>query len=263
MDLKKINYSVADGIATIEMNYIQNFNAIDEDMSNELNYCFEQAENDQEVKVVILKGQEKAFSAGGDIKYFYNAVQNDELDEIAGLVDIAFETPFRIRKLSKIVIAQVSGPAAGAGANLALSCDFVIAADNAQFTQAFINLGLVPDTGGTYLLAKDIGWHRALEMTATGRAVPAAELKDLGAVYDVVALEDLEDTVNKLAEKVLHGPTLAYAELKKQMFDAAFKEFEAFGKVESDTQKQALHTEDFKEGVFAFGERRKAEFKGK
>ena len=126
-------------------------------------------EIDPQVKVVVLKGMPKAFSAGGDIGYFYNIIQQGGEVNMDSLFDKVGNVTNGLKKMSKLVIAQVSGAAAGAGVSLAFSADFVVCSDNAKFIMAFVNLGLVPDTGGTYLLVKSLGAQRAMELCATGR----------------------------------------------------------------------------------------------
>ena len=182
----------------------------------------------------------------------------DDLIEKAGLVSL------NIKKMSKMVITSVNGAAAGAGANLALSGDFVVAADNAKFIQAFINLGLVPDTGGTFLLSKTIGPARAMELCATGRPLGAEEAKAWGLVYQVCPKEELEEQTMKLAKKLTAGPLIAYGALKKQFFEANYADYSRYlAEGEVPTQRTCISSEDFKEGVCAFIEKRKADFQGK
>lgn len=263
MELKKNLFTVEDGIGIISMNYPKNLNAIDMEMAKELLALLEECENNPEVKVVVIRTEGKAFSAGGDIGYFYDNIKAggeinmDDLIENAGLVSL------NIKKMSKMVITSVLGAAAGAGANLALSGDFVICAENVKFIQAFINLGLVPDTGGTYLLSKLIGPARAMELCATGRPLTAAEAKEWGMVYQVCPKEELEEATMKLAKKLTHGPLIAYGQLKKQFFEANYADYEKYlKKGEVPTQSVCIASEDFKEGVRAFIEKDKANFKG-
>lgn len=146
MELQKLIYTVEDGIGIVTMNYLKNLNAIDEQMADELMYVVEAAEKDPNVKVLVVKSAGKAFSAGGDIGYFYQLIQAGGEVNMDGLIAKVGVVADGMKKMSKMVITSVSGAAAGAGVSLALGGDFMICADNAKFILAFVNLGLVPDT---------------------------------------------------------------------------------------------------------------------
>ena len=264
MELNKIMYTVENGIAVIQMNSPKNLNAIDEQMADELIYAFDQADKDPEVKVVILKGGTKAFSAGGDIGYFYNLIQDGGKINMDGLISRVGTVADSMKKLSKMIITSVNGAAAGAGASLALAGDFMICADNAKIILAFVNLGLVPDTGATYLLAKTIGTSRTMDLAATGRPMNAQEAKDLGLAYTVAPLEELEKVTMELAQKLAAGPLVSYKNIKKQIYDASFSDYKKWlDETEVPTQAECSSTMDFQEGVKAFMEKRKAEFTGR
>ena len=173
MKLNKLHYTVEDGIAVVQLDYPKNLNAIDEEMADELLYVVQAAEADESVKVVVFKGLPRAFSAGGDIGYFYQLIKAGGDVNMDGLIGKVGKVTDGLKKMSKMVIASVSGAAAGAGASLALTADFIICSENAKFIMAFVNLGLVPDTGGSYLLVKQLGPKRAMDICATGRPVSA------------------------------------------------------------------------------------------
>ncbi len=264
MELKKIQYSVENGIGIVTMNYMKNLNAIDEQMADELLYVVDACEKDPDVKVVVIKGVEKAFSAGGDIGYFYKRIQDGGDINMDGLFAKVGVVTDGLKKMSKMVIASVSGAAAGAGMSLALSADFVICAENAKFIMAFVNLGLVPDTGGTYLLARSIGAQRAMELCATGRPVSAQEAKEIGLAYQVVPKEELEAATMAYAAKLAAGPLLSYKNIKRQIYEASYKDYATYlSECEIGTQRECAASEDFKEGVKAFMEKRKAAFQGR
>ena len=169
-----------------------------------------------------------------------------------------------MKKMSKIVITSVSGAAAGAGVSLAIGGDFMICADNAKFILAFVNLGLVPDTGATYLLTRLIGPNRTMELAATGRPVGAEEAKALGLAYKVTTVEELDSVTMAFAKKIAAGPLLSYKNIKKQIYDAMYVDYKKWlDETEVPTQRECSASMDFQEGCKAFMEKRKAIFQGK
>ena len=263
MELQKLIYTVEDGIGIVTMNYLKNLNAIDEQMADELMYVVEAAEKDPNVKVLVVKSAGKAFSAGGDIGYFYQLIQAGGEVNMDGLIAKVGVVADGMKKMSKMVITSVSGAAAGAGVSLALGGDFMICADNAKFILAFVNLGLVPDTGATYLLSKAIGVPRTMELAATGRPVSAEEAKELGLAYKVTTVEELEETTMKFAKKLAAGPLISYKNIKKQIYDANYSDYKKWlDETEIPTQRECAASMDFQEGCKAFMEKRKAVFKG-
>lgn len=264
MELQKLIYTVEDGIAVVTMNYMKNLNAIDEQMADELMYVVDKAEHDPEVRVLVIKGAEKAFSAGGDIGYFYKLIQAGGEVNMDGLISKVGSVADGLKKMSKIVITSVSGAAAGAGVSLAIGGDFMICADNAKFILAFVNLGLVPDTGATYLLTRLIGPNRTMELAATGRPVGAEEAKALGLAYKVTTVEELDSVTMAFARKIAAGPLLSYKNIKKQIYDAMYVDYKKWlDETEVLTQRECSASMDFQEGCKAFMEKRKAVFEGK
>jgi len=264
MDLQKLIYNVTDGVAVIRMNSPENLNAIDEQMADELLYVLDQADKDPKVRTVVLKGGKKAFSAGGDTGYFYKLIQDGGKVSLDDIISVMGTVANRIKTLTKMVVTSVNGAAAGAGVSLALAGDFMVCADNAKFILAFVNLGLVPDTGAVYLLSKSIGVHRTLELAVTGRPVTAQEAKELGLAYKVVPSEDLEKTTMEFAKKLAAGPQTAYKNIKKQIYDANFSDYRKWlEETEAPAQAECSASGDFREGVQAFIEKRKAVFEGK
>lgn len=264
MELQKLIYTVEDGIAVVTMNYMKNLNAIDEQMADELMYVVDKAEHDPDVRVLVIKGAEKAFSAGGDIGYFYKLIQAGGEVNMDGLISKVGSVADGLKKMSKIVITSVSGAAAGAGVSLAIGGDFMICADNAKFILAFVNLGLVPDTGATYLLTRLIGPNRTMELAATGRPVGAEEAKTLGLAYKVTTVEELDSVTMAFAKKIAAGPLLSYKNIKKQIYDAMYVDYKKWlDETEVPTQRECSASMDFQEGCKAFMEKRKAIFQGK
>lgn len=264
MELQKLIYTVEDGIAVVTMNYMKNLNAIDEQMADELMYVVDKAEHDPDVRVLVIKGAEKAFSAGGDIGYFYKLIQAGGEVNMDGLISKVGSVADGLKKMSKIVITSVSGAAAGAGVSLAIGGDFMICADNAKFILAFVNLGLVPDTGATYLLTRLIGPNRTMELAATGRPVGAEEAKALGLAYKVTTVEELDSVTMAFAKKIAAGPLLSYKNIKKQIYDAMYVDYKKWlDETEVPTQRECSASMDFQESCKAFMEKRKAIFQGK
>ena len=255
MELQKLIYTVEDGIAVVTMNYMKNL---------ELMYVVDKAEHDPDVRVLVIKGAEKAFSAGGDIGYFYKLIQAGGEVNMDGLISKVGSVADGLKKMSKIVITSVSGAAAGAGVSLAIGGDFMICADNAKFILAFVNLGLVPDTGATYLLTRLIGPNRTMELAATGRPVGAEEAKALGLAYKVTTVEELDSVTMAFAKKIAAGPLLSYKNIKKQIYDAMYVDYKKWlDETEVPTQRECSASMDFQEGCKAFMEKRKAIFQGK
>ena len=264
MELKKVVYSVVDGIGVIEMNTPENLNAVDEQMAEELLCAIDTAEQDSAVKVVVLKGAGRAFSAGGDVGYFYDCVKSGEHINHDDLIIKLGNVVDRLKSLSKLVITSVHGAAAGAGISLSLCGDYMICADNAKLIMAFINLALVPDTGAAWLLNRSIGNARTFELAASGRPMRADEAKELGLAHIVCPKEQLDEVTMDFARKLAKGPLLAYKYLKKQLYDinyAGYKDF--LMATELPTQQVCNNSDDFKEACTAFVEKRPPVFHGK
>ncbi len=265
MEYKMIHYEVAAGIATITLDYPPTLNALDMNMALEVEDALSAAERDAGVKVVVLAGAGRAFSGGGDIRFM--KAHCDEPDfakkSMAPLAGKLSEIVLQMKKMSKLIICAVAGACAGGAANLAFACDFVYAADNAKFLQAFVGIGLCPDTGGAFTVPRMIGTHRAMDLFVTGRAVTATEAKDIGLVKEVTEKDALMETVYAFAETLTKGPTLAYRNMKKLLFESMYKDFETFMKAEAVYLGECSSSDDFKEGITAFLEKRPAEFKGK
>lgn len=262
MKFEKIKYSQENGIASIKLNSPKNLNALSEPMLDELLFVLDICADDNKIKVVIISGEGKGFSAGGDIGMMVKGLENDD-KSLVQVVRKLGVMAVKIRNIRKPVIASVHGPVAGAGFNIALVCDFRIAAENATFIQAFVNIGLIPDTGGTFLLTRMLGVAKATELIMIGRPVKANEALALGLVNKVVEFENLESETMKFAQKLNDLPSIALGNMKALVNRAAFHGFENALDNEVEYQNSLLNTEDYKEGIRAFSEKRKPNFTGK
>jgi 2-(1,2-epoxy-1,2-dihydrophenyl)acetyl-CoA isomerase len=211
-----------------------------------------------EVRAVVLTGAGRGFCVGQDLQEF-----RDGADDVADRLREQFNPHvLAIRALEKPVIAAVNGPAAGAGLSLALACDLRLAADQATFVPAFVGIGLVPDTGGTWLARRLLGAARAFEWLTTGRRLTAAEALEWGLLSEVVPGAELAERASEVAELFAAMPTRAVWETKRLLDAAETATFEQALESEAQTQAELVSTRDFAEGVAAFLEKRKATFEG-
>jgi 2-(1,2-epoxy-1,2-dihydrophenyl)acetyl-CoA isomerase len=211
------------------------------------------------VRAVVVTGAGRGFCVGQDLTEFSEATE-----DIADRLRASYHPNITaIRTLEKPVIAAVNGPVAGAGLSFAAACDIRIAADSATFVPAFINIGLVPDSGGTFFIARLLGPARAFEWMTSGRRLTAAEAHQWGLVSEVVEADGLSSRVAELASTLAAMPTRAVG-MTKRLFDAATNNtLEQQLELEAQLQSAATQSEDFREGVTAFLEKRDADFKGR
>ena len=265
MELTKLTLSRQDGIGIITMNFPANLNALDLAMAQELVALLLACDEDPEIKVVVLTHSGKAFSSGGDLAFMHQAVKDGSFNPTDNdLTRTVTALTLTIKRMKKLVIAAVGGVAAGAGASLAFSCDFIFASEKAQFIEAFAAIGFAPDTGGVYLLSRLVGAQRAVELCVTARPLGAQEAKDWGIVYTVCAPEELSDKAMSFARKLSCGPLLSYENIKKQSYAANFKDYEDYlVNTEQVTLGICGSSADFAEGIAAFVEKRPPQFIGK
>ncbi len=261
MEYKTVLYSVKDGVADVVMNQPQALNPMNDDSMNDMLAVLAECERDESVKAVVLSGAGKAFCGGGDIRYFKAELEKPGFG-LGPLVTKVGQAVLAIRRLSKPVVCAVHGAAAGGGCNLVFACDIAVAADNAKFIEAFVNIGLAPDTGGVFTLPRLIGQARAFELMSTGRPMKADEAYSLGLVNEVCPAEELLDRAHAIAARYAAGPGKVYARLKQMMNASLYSGLEDYLKLEAQYMDELSKTEDFKEGINAFLEKRKAEFKG-
>ncbi len=259
-----LNVETADAICTITMNRPEVYNALNDKLTYELQDAFKRAGRDAAVRVVILTGAGKAFCSGqdlGDLKEKYVPGYVPHLgDDLRKRYNPIVK---RIREMETPVIAAVNGVAAGAGLSFALACDIRIASEAASFIEVFINVGLIPDSGSTFMLPRLVGLAKAMELCLTGDKVSAAEAHRVGLVNTVVPADALMEETHKVAGRLAGLPTRGIA-LTKRLINESFDN-DLLGQLEAEAfaQETAGMTEDHFEGVVAFVEKRKPTFKGK
>lgn len=257
-------YDKSEGVAVITLNRPEILNAVNERMGQELLDALRASEHDPEVHCVIITGKGRAFCAGEDIQALraqYERGENSKLGE--RLIHKYNPLVLQIRTMGKPVIAAVNGAAAGAGAGIAYACDIRIASDTAKFLQAFIKIGLAPDSGTSFFLPRLVGWTKAMELVLTGDEVSSKEAERLGLVSKVVPADQLTESTMELARRLAAGPTRAIALTKRALNKSISVDLEEDLQYESYLQEIAGATSDHVEAVKAFFEKRKPIFKGK
>jgi 2-(1,2-epoxy-1,2-dihydrophenyl)acetyl-CoA isomerase len=248
------------GVCTLTLNRPAVFNSFNQTMAFQLQEALDSCAIDEQVRVVVIKGEGKAFCAGQDLA----EATDPEGPELKSIVREHYNPIIlKIRELEKPVIAAVNGVAAGAGANIALACDIAIAKRSASFIQAFSKIGLIPDSGGTFFLPRLIGMQKALALMMTGDKVSAEEAEKLNMIYKVVEDESFEEEITKFAENLATMPTRGLGLTKKAVNLGLFNSLEDQLDVEERLQTEAGETDDFAEGVNAFLQKRAPIFKGK
>ena len=264
MTYKCLLYDVKDNIATLTLNRPDRLNALGDTLREDFFDAVKKAAADAEVRVLVVTGAGRGFCSGGDVK---SMKERETSGETASPGEQSFPIRDRailaMRDCPKPIIAAVNGPAAGAGMNLALACDMRIASTAAKFSQAFVKRGLTPDWGGSWLLPRLVGTAKAAELIFTGDSIDANEALRLGIVNAVVAPETLMTETLKLAGKIAAGPPVAIQLAKRAIYHNQDVDLRGGLEFESFAQGICRQTEDSKEGVKAFIEKRAPVFRGR
>lgn len=258
--MDSILMSIENGVAVITLNRPEKYNAFNREMALALQARLDECENNANIRCVFITGAGKAFSAGQDLAEVVDP-SGPGMEKI--LSEHYNPVIKQIRNLSKPVVAAVNGVAAGAGANIALCCDIVVAVSSASFLQAFSKIGLIPDSGGTYFLPRLIGFQKASALMMLGEKVSAEDAERMGMVYKVFPEETFLSEAMKIASTLATMPTKAFHYIKIALNHSMDNALVEQLITEDGLQQKAAMTEDYKEGVAAFLEKRKAEFKGK
>jgi 2-(1,2-epoxy-1,2-dihydrophenyl)acetyl-CoA isomerase len=261
--MSSILTGVDGGVLAITLNRPDKLNAFNPEMHKRLRQAIEQARDDAGIRAVLLTGAGRGFCAGQDLSERNVAADAAPIDLSVSLGSNYNPLVRRLRELPKPVVCAVNGVAAGAGANIALSCDIVLAARSASFVQSFSRLGLVPDSGGTYFLPRLVGTARAMGLALLGERLSAEDAERWGLIWKVVDDERLLEEATVLARTLASGPTKGYGLVKKAIYASAGNSLDSQLDLERDLQREAGFSEDYRESVAAFMQKRKPDYKGK
>lgn len=257
---QSIQLHVANKVAVITLNRPEVFNSFNREMALSLQSILDACEANDDVRAIVLTGNGKAFCAGQDLKEVTDPELNPGFKKI--LEEHYNPIIIKLRSIKKPIIGAINGVAAGAGANIAIACDIVVAHEKVSFIQAFSLIGLVPDSAGTFFLPRLIGYQKAQALAMLGDKISAEEAERMGMIYKSVSLDEFDTTIDALAQKLANMPTKALGLIKELYNSSITNTLEDQLALESKLQIEAASSNDYAEGVAAFIEKRKPNFKG-
>lgn len=255
--------ALADGVLTLTLNRPDKLNSLNEEMHLALRAGFQRAHDDSGVRAVLLAGAGRGFCAGQDLGD-RDPRKGGPAPDLGRTLETFYNPTLRLmRALEKPIVCAVNGVAAGAGANIALACDIVLAGKSAKFIQAFAKIGLVPDAGGSWVLPRILGEPRAKALAMTAEPLTAEKAAEWGLIWKAVEDAELLNEARTLAVSLAAGPTIGLGLTKRLIQEAATNSLDQQLDLERDSQRTAGRSQDYAEGVTAFLEKRKPEFKGR
>ncbi len=255
-----LGYQLHEGVATITLNRPEVYNALNDEITFELQDALRVVAKDDQVRVIVLTGSGKAFCAGQDLKAASEQANRSFMDSLHKRYNPIIRA---MRELPKPILCKLNGVAAGAGCSLALACDMIIAAEEATLIEVFINIGLVPDSGSSYFLPRLVGTAKAFELCTMGSKITASEGVALGIVTKAVPAAQLDEAILQYTHYFANAPTKSIGLIKKMLQKSATATLDDMLQYEAYCQEIAGTSSDYKEGVSAFLEKRKANFTGK
>lgn len=255
-----LKYAVADGVATITLNRPDVYNALNDEITYELQDALKVVAKDDAVRVVVLTGEGKAFCSGQDLKAASGQQKRSFLESLHKRYNPIIRA---MRNLPKPIVGRLNGVAAGAGCSIALACDVIVAAEEVQLIEIFINIGLVPDSGSSFFLPRTVGMNKAFELCSMGNRLKATDAAAIGLISKAVPAGELDAAVKGYTDYYAKAPTKSIGLIKKMLNKAQTSSLDEMLDYEAYCQEIAGTSHDYKEGVQAFLEKRKPEFKGK
>ncbi len=260
MDYQNIEFETKEGVGIIRLNRQDVLNSFNYPMAKETQHALDVCASEESIRAIVFTANGRGFCAGQDLA---EAIAEDA-PTIGEIVDHTYNPIItRLRKIEKPIIGAVNGVAAGAGANIAFACDITFAGESASFIQSFSNIGLIPDSGGTFFLPRLVGMQRATAQMFLANKVKAQEAKEMGMIYEVVPDDELQAVAFEFATKLAKRPTKGFGLTKRALNKSLFNSLEEQLYVERELQEEAGSTADHKEGVNAFLEKRKPNYTGK